>query len=82
MTCPESCRNCNLDVEFQRFSSGKYRNTGNAKKTIIAQLFICKIAKDGYLENIADLYGHVQPVIVLLLKFFFCCCCIVVLCPR
>ena len=34
-----------------------YRNTANAKKTIIAQLFICKgkkIANAGFLENIAD----------------------------
>ena len=42
VTCPESGRNCDLSVEFQRFNSGKHQNTANAKKTIIAQLFICK----------------------------------------
>ena len=50
-------KNCDLNVEFQRFNFGKPRNTANAKKTIIVQLFICKgqkIASVGYLENIAD----------------------------
>ena len=53
MTCPESCRNRDFIVEFQRFSSGKHRNTANAKK----QIFVCKgekIANAGYLKNIAD----------------------------
>ena len=57
MTCPESCRNRDFIVEFQRFSSGKHRNTANAKKQNIAQLFVCKgekIANAGYLKNIAD----------------------------
>ena len=53
-TYPESCRTRDLNVEFQRFNSGKH---SDCKETNIAQLFTCKgekIVNAGYLENIAD----------------------------
>ena len=39
---PLRWKNRDLNVEFQRFDSGKHQNTANAMKTVIAQIFICK----------------------------------------